>query len=345
MITLLYDYLHEEMGDDELWWTKGDNHGDIYSSYLNSDRGVAFHVLMRNYANKDDIDSVNERWKLVEFAVADNSAALRIGAIHHLTYLIKYSRTRAIDLFENLMRGQDILLDSRYVREFIYWALHKNFFRLHPYIEAMLRRDVEETQKQGAELVCIASLSTDFLESEKAVTVVLDLVKQVTTGTIAQRQGAARIFSHNLTRGKSEICGENLLVLLNNDDEQIQRSIGSSFSSMKSEHFYSLSFFIDAYVKKTRNINVFFTEFMLEHGRLDSEWTLDIITTLLNNKLWKENRMRSIGVDNLIRLILKIYNSPMTTANTQKIAMDVFDKLIQQFSRETYKILNEWDSR
>ena len=77
---------------------------------------------------------------------------------------------------------------------------------------------------------------------------------------------------------------------------------------------------------------------MLEHGRLDSVWTLNIINELLNNKLWKENFMRSIGVDNLIRLILKIYNSPMTTANTQKFAMDLFDKLIQQFSRETYKI-------
>lgn len=345
LITLLYDYLHEEMGDNELWWSQGKNNGDVYSSYYNSKRGVAFYVLMAYYANKDDAPSVDARWKLIEFAATDNSTALRIGAIHHLTYLIRYSRTRAIILFEKLMQGQDVLLNSPYVRKFIYWALYKNFLKLRPYIEAMLKSKLEETQKQGAELACIASLSDNSSKSEGIAKVTLELVEQTIIGTVSQRQGAARIFSHNLTGNASEICEEKLLVLLDNDDDQIQRSIEGAFSLMKSEHFYSLKSFIEAYAKKTRIIGVFFSEFMLEHGRLDSVWTLNIVNELLDNELWEENRMRSIGVDNLIRLVLKIYNSPMTTANTQKIAMDLFDKLIQQFSRQTYKILNEWDAR
>ena len=47
-------------------------------------------------------------------------------------------------------------------------------------------------------------------------------------------------------------------------------------------------------------------------------------------------------MDNLIRLVLRIYTA--STVDVQKIAMDLFDRLIQQFSGEAYKVLAEWES-
>ncbi len=345
LVDLLHSYVHSEMGDDELWWSKGENHGDVYSRYLNSDRGSAFDVLVHHYLNNDDDVSVDQRWKLVEFTASDDSTALHIGAIHHLTYLIRYDRERAITLFEKLIDGHDVLLDSPYVRDFIYWALYKNFIRLQPYIVAMLKRDVENTQNQGAQLACIAAISKDVLESDAAVEVALNLAEQAITGSLPKRRGAARIYSNNLRRGSAEKCEEKVIILLYEEDEQIQREIGGTFFSMNIEHFFSLRLFIEAYACKTRILEKRFTEFMLEHGRLDPEWTLHVINTLLDNQLWQDQSHWLFGIDDLIRLVLRIYTASTVTEDIQKIAMDLFDRLMKQFSGEAHKVLSEWDRR
>lgn len=344
MVGLLLSYVHSEVGDDELWWSKGEDHGDIYSSYLNSDRGSAFNVLMNHYVNDDEV-SVDQRWELVEFAASDESIALHIGAIHHLTYLIRCDRERAITLFEKLIIGHDVLLDSPYVREFIYWALYRNFLRLHPYIVGMLKRDLENTQNQGAQLACIAAISKDVLESNEAVDVALNLAEQAIIGSLPQRRGAARIYSNNLTRSCDEMCEEKVIILLDDEDEQIQNEIGGIFSSMGIEHFLSFRLFIEIYAKKTRRLEKHFTEFMLEHGRLDPERTLHVINTLLDNQLWQDQSYWHFGIDDLIRLVLQIYTSSTVTEDIQEIAMDLFDRLMQQFSGEAYKVLEEWDRR
>lgn len=344
LVGLLHSYVHSEMGDDELWWSRGENHGDVYSSYLNSDRGSAFHVLMRHYVNNDDV-SVDQRWKLVEFAASDESIALHIGAIHHLTYLIRYDRERAITLFEKLIDGHDVLLNSPYVRDFIYWALYKNFIRLQPYIVAMLKCDNENTQEQGAQLACIAELSKDVLESDDAGEAAINLSELTIFGSTSYRRGASRIYSNNITGSCANICEEKLIILLDDDDEQIHRLIGGTFLSMSNEHFFSLRSFIEAYASKTRILENHFAEFMLEHGRLDPEWTLHVINTLLDNQLWQDQSHWRFGIDDLIRLVLRIYTASTVTEDIQKKAMDLFDRLMQQYSGEAYKVLAEWDSR
>jgi len=346
LVELLQSYVHSEMSEDELWWSKGRNHGDVYNSYLNSDRGAAFQVLMRHYVNIDDEVSVIQRWKLVEFAASDESTALHIGAIDHLTYLIRFDRTRAITLFEKIMTGQDVLLDTLYMRDFIYWAMYKNFTRLRPYIEKMLEREAENTQNQGAQLACIAALSKDVLESVEAVEISLHLAEKAMTGSLPQRRGAARIYSNKLIRGSATICEEKVILLLDEEDEVIQRSISIIFSSMNSEHFDSLRPFIEAYARKTRMLEIHFTDFLQKYGRLDPDWTLRVINTLLDNRLWQgQSYYWRLGTGGLIRLVLQIYTLPTVTEEIQNQAMDIFDRLMQQDTGEAYKILEEWDHR
>jgi hypothetical protein len=346
LIKLLHGYVNCDIGEDELWWSKGENHGGAYDSYLNSDRGSAFETLIRYYEKNDDEISLNKRWKLLEYAAFDDSTALRIGAIHHLIFMIKHDRNRAITMFELLIEGHDVLLDSRHVREFIYWALYKNFMRLQPYILSMLKRDSENTQNQGAQLACIAAISKHVLESDEAVKQALALAEAIMTGPLPQRQGATRIYSHNLTRSPAKFCEKKLIKLLADKDDEIQREIGRAFHSMSSEHFFSLRSFIDAYARRTRILEYEFTEFMLEHGRLDSKWTLSVIAALLDNYLWPQGRdVWIFGIDDLIRLVLRIYSSPASNEEIQVLAVDLFDRLMQQFSSEAYRVLDEWDRR
>jgi len=164
-------------------------------------------------------------------------------------------------------------------------------------------------------------------------------------GSIPHKRGAARIYSRNLTKGSAEICASNVIRLLDEDDKQIQREIGRVFLSMNSEHFYSLRLFIDAYASKTRLLENHFTEFMLKNGRLVPKWTLGTIVSLLDNKFWQGQSSWKFGVEDLIRLVLGIYNDPTTTAEIKNQTMNLFDQLMKHYTGEAYKVLAEWDSR
>jgi hypothetical protein len=54
LIDLFLGYVHGDSGEDEWWWAKGDDHGDVFSSFLNSDRGAAFSALMRIYDGQNN---------------------------------------------------------------------------------------------------------------------------------------------------------------------------------------------------------------------------------------------------------------------------------------------------
>ena len=121
IIDLLNSYLRTNPGEDEWWWTKGEHNGDVYSSFLNSDRGASFSALMRIYDNQNTNEAKSKKWNMIEFIESDPSTALRIGAIHELTYMIRQDQDKATKSFNKLINGHEILLESMYTREFIYW--------------------------------------------------------------------------------------------------------------------------------------------------------------------------------------------------------------------------------
>lgn len=338
----LHNSVQDSEGEDEWWWSKGENHGDVYSSYLNSNRGAAFNTLIRVYQLLENLDAQNKQWTLIEYAASDSSTALRAGAIHHLTFLIRYDRERAISLFEKLISGHDILLTLQTTREFIYWAFYKNFDRLVPYIEKMMMHDNTDAKNQGAQLACIARISSEALESDHSLQKAKELTEKAITGCLEWRQGATRIFAHNLHRSPGDICEPYLIRLLEDEDEQVRTTIDGAFASLQYEHFVSRKNFIEAYAKTTPTIDHFFTDFLLKHGQLDHERTLKIIQNLIES-VKKSNRPGwHSGTDEIIRLVLKIYiSSPDSDIRRQ--AMDLFDELLEHFTGSAQKVLLEWD--
>lgn len=339
---LLLNYLTEPIGEDELWWSKGENHGDVYSSYLNSDRGSAFEALNRVWSKSETPANLKKRWMVIESVVSDPSTALRAGAIHWLTFLLRHDRDRAISLFEKLVAGHEVLLTLMTTREFIYWAFYKNFSRLFPYVQKMLESDVENTQEQGAQLVCIAAISPAAIENDESLSSAKQLVEKIIDGKSSWRRGAARIFSINITGSPKDVCEDYLIRLLDDTDETVRNHIDDIFHALKSVHVVALKRFIEAYAVKSKKLNHYFSEYLLDHGLIEPVWTLKIIRTSIQNMelspYWHS------GIEELIRLVLKIYTDP-TSKTIQKDAMDVFDLLIEKYSNPAYRVLEEWDRR
>lgn len=339
---MLFDWTYTSVGEDEWWWKKGENHGDIYHSYLNSDRGAAFLTLMRLLDNEKSDDAKVNKWSLIEFAASDPSTAIRIGAIQELIYMIRDDRERALVLFEQLMHGHEILIEDRHVREFLYWAFYKNFLRVEPYITTMMNHSSEQVQEQGAQLACIAAISSGAMESPEASTVAKQLAEKALNGPPSWRRGAAHIYAHNIARTPMEVCKQKLITLIDDEDEQVREYINRTFYGLNGEHLISLHDFIEIYAgSKWHGFDHQFTEFLWKHGLLDPVWTLSIVETILyktppQGQWWW-------GIEELIRLVLRIYTTPTSSETLKGRAMDVFDILTQRHSIQTKKILAEFD--
>jgi hypothetical protein len=299
---------------------------------------------MRIFDQQDTKEANQRKWKLIEFVSLDPSTCLRIGAIHELVYMIKHNREQAIILFEQLLSGHEILLESHYVREFLYWAFYKNFLRIRPYIEALMNHKSENVQEQGAQLACIASISNGAMESLEALQIGHDLAEQAIKGGIPWRRGAARVYADNITRASSKICEERIISLLEDSDEQVQNYIGHIFYSLHAEHVFVLRSFIEAYAHSGRSREHKFAEYLWEHGMLDPVWSLGIVRTFLSKSYQLNHRFWLPGAEELVRLVIRIYTHPTSDKSLQEESMNVFDLLMEKYEGDAQKVLTEWDS-
>jgi len=344
LVEWLEKIIHESADNDEMWWSKGENHGDVFHSYLNSDRGAAFNALISYYRQIGDAKSILKQWEMIEWVAVDSSTALRAGAVYALTFMIRYDRNHAIELFELLISGHEIILTLMTTREFLYWSFSGNFLRLYPFIVQMINDNIEDVRNQGAQLACIALISKSLLESEDAIVKARELVEKVIIGDAYQRRGAATIFSHNLANYPEDVCEEYLTTMLNDEDEQVQEIIDRVFHDFDGEHILSKKKFIESYAHSTKNVDHFYAEFMLNYGMLNPRWAIQVISDQINNVEFVSSGKWHSGIDQLIRLVLKIYTNA-TEDDLQNKAMDVFDELLQRFAGSAHKILSEWDRR
>lgn len=209
----------------------------------------------------------------------------------------------------------------------------------------MMHYKEDKVQEQGAQLACIAGISNTSMESEEAFQTAQELAEQTMTGSLAWKRGAARIYSHNITGQPDDICLEKLVDLLKEEDGQIQDSIGYVFFSFQGQHIFSLRHFIETYAQQSKKAYHKFAEYLLEFGRLDPEWTLSVIRITLNNNFWVDPSSWSVGIEDIIRLVLRIYTDPTVGAEIRNTSMDIFDILMDKNPGYSQKVLSEWDRR
>lgn len=348
IFAILYSWATSEMGEDELWWSKGDNHGSVAENLLNSDSGAAFIAVTRTLDSRDTDEARATKWELIEQAVVDKSVVLKVGAIQALRYMIWQDRERAFDLFTQLLTDVDNMFKSQDVREFLWSSMFKNFKRAEPYIRQMMFHADENVQQRGAELACIASFSNEAMEDEQSAKAATSLERTVMEGNAVWKCGAARIYTHNMRDAtESELrqhCMEKVIGLLDDTDEKVTRHIDSIFFNMSEKHSYEIRPFMEAYAKSNcKKENGYFSKYLWEHGGLDPSWSLKIVravlaTEPLPNTYWS-------GAEELMRLTLRIYNSPLVSDQTKREALDTFDTLMENYSGKANALLEEWDRR
>jgi hypothetical protein len=334
--------------ESESWWAKGETNGDIYNSYFNSERGAAFGTLFRifdaKYPGHEQV--YDKKWQLIEFASSDSSTALRLGAIQELTYMIHHNRDKSWVMFEKLIDGYEILLETHQVREFLYWGMYKNFHRMKPFIEKMIGNPKPDVQEMGAELACIAAISEKTMETEEALVEANVFAQKMVTGSTSLRRGATNVYAFNLTQGSEQyvrtICLENIRKLVNDEDEEVRNKINQKFFSLSDEFFFEFRGLMEDIAQSVYYpANFQFANYLWRHGIIDPKWTLSIIG-ILANKTVQQQQWES-GAEELMRFALLVYTSQANDESIRGEAMNIFDVLMKKYAGTANNILLEWD--
>jgi hypothetical protein len=159
------------------------------------------------------------------------------------------------------------------------------------------------------------------------------------------KKGAATIYSHNITGRPRDVCIQKLGELLKEEDKQIHETIGRVFYSFHEEHFFALREFIEKYGKLSKSTNRKFSAYLQEVGLLDPEWTLSMVKIVLENTDLFDQSPWASGLEEINRLVLRIYMFPAINEHLRKISMDLFDILMEKSPGISQKVLSEWDQR
>ncbi len=340
LIDLLESYVRGDSDDPY------EHDKDPYTGYINSDRGSALHTLMRALDQIGTQQATDRKWELLEFVATHPSSTLRAGAIQELLYVLHEDRGRAIGLFEKLMDGHPSLLRAHPTQDFLYHCIYKHYTRIQPFIKALMEGGDDSGEQRGAELACIAAISPRALSSDEEHMEAQALAHAACAGRPTWRRGAAHVYAVNVADGPSRMCAERLLVLVNDDDEAVQRFVSGAFSSLRGEHLTEIRDFIDGYAASRslhKGIDAF-GQYLWEYGWIDPAGALSLTQTVLDT-LHSTSTMPFFSGDHFVRLVLRVYADPTTDDDTHHRAMDIFDRALEYNAFAAPLVLGEWDQR
>ena len=346
MMTLLEGVVHGPMGDDE---ARAERDGDDPSGvYLNSDRGASMRTLMRALDSRGNDGDRERMWALIEHAADDPSTALRAGTIEELLYrLLAEDRGRAVELFERLMDGHPALLCDHDATTFMYYGSYKHFSRMEPYIRALMHHGGEQCAQRGAELACVAAISSaSTLGSDEALFTAWAMAEDAIVGQPALRRGAANVYARNMDSRQSAFCARVLSRLLDDEDDKVRRLVGDAFSHARGARDPETRRLVEKFASShaLADGEDDFAEYLWEYGPDDPHWALSVLETMLDNQHPVEP-LRRRGGEELVRLVLRLYTDPTADAAIKSRAMDAFDRLMERYSYEAQRAIEEWDRR
>lgn len=323
-----------------------DEHAKTTLDYLNTDRGSS--LLTLGYALRvQDFDRTAERrWKLYDHVAEQGSMSLRAAAIEELRYEIYDRRDEVLDLFDRLIKTGPQLLDAPHVTDLVHAALWKTFGRVQRLIFDLIASQKEKHQEAGARLLAIAAVSPRALTPEE-----LDLARNAVdllleSGNTSHKTAIAYILSANVDDSEREYCFTRLAKLFNDPDEKARSSVSQAFRQMSDADLIERGGWLSEYAKSPALPHGLhdFSEYLLEHGGSDVPRTLNLITAALDNqhggdeKRWFDGR-------NFIQFVLRVDTDPTCDPEVKRRAMDIFDRLMEQYGDLAESILAEWDRR
>ena len=161
--------------------------------------------------------------------VRDRSTCVQSCVVGTLRAMAYHDDGSALALFGRMDAGDERLLATIDVYEFIRSLLYDHFDELRVTIERMLRSDTQDVAHAGARLAGIASL-----HHERAI----DLDREAAAGHAPQRRGLAEVAAANIALSDSDCrawCEERLVSFFNDTDEEVRKAAAICFLRLTDE--------------------------------------------------------------------------------------------------------------
>jgi len=283
LLDLLEGWVRGASRDDEAFY-EGQSQ-DLRHAAINTDRGVALRTLMYALGEQQSDSSLQRRWGVAEFVASDPSLVLRSGGLDALQYLLNADRGRAIDLFEQIVRGYPRLRLTEPYWGFLYYGRFGNFTRLGPYVRDLMHAEAKDARQRGAELAALSVLSSAGLENEAASALAQELAEEAISGAAEWRRGTATIYAHNWAGHPTNQCQIGLLQLFNDPELEVRRQAAWMTHKLRPGHVLPHQSFLSAFAGSAagRSGAYQFAEYLWEHAMLDPAWALGVAETLLDN--------------------------------------------------------------
>lgn len=314
--------------DQELWRTDAGSGqpyygGDILTSGINSTRGRAAETIAA-LIFRDAKRTLNFSQAL-EKMVEDTSIAVRACVASALTAVLNYDRGLAVELFERLCDTEDVLLGTREVENFIFYAVQTHFDALKLILERMLASGEVNVATAGARQACVASLVVEGARP---------LAERCLSGTEAQRIGAAEVYAANLRTARyRSVCEDALTRLFDDESEKVRSEASKCFYRFEGEKLGQYAGLIEDFILSTA--------FATEHRQLIHalkrttaelpEATVSACARFLDlvGQEAADIRTASAGLaDNVVQLLMRAYNQSRSS-ETQARCLDLFDRMAQ----------------
>ncbi len=225
---LVWLAVEAENVEDEWQWNKSTASGqpiyggDIYANGINTTRGRAA-LAMGELILKDG-HYISRLGQALPRLVRVRSAAVGSCVAHTLRAVAVHDRALGVDLFLRMDFGEERLLGTRHVHEFVRENVHREFDRLRDLIARMLRSSNPEVGRAGARLGCLASLSHEDA---------FELAEESVRGVVHQRLGAADVAAANVGESKCrQWCEDALTTFFVDDNVDVRKVAASCFRNI-----------------------------------------------------------------------------------------------------------------
>lgn len=339
IINLLESYMYTDTNEEYIY------QDDPFTGYYSSVRGSAMQALMEIFTENE-----NEKWKILDFASKSSDIYLMAGCIYELKYMIAIDKEFALNLFENTVTGSHQLYFTNETISFLQSILYELNERVLGHLQILIDSTDIKIQEKAAGLVALAIMIPGSSQNENTEKQLINLFENSLNGSVAKRKGITKVISINILAYPSPIVINALYQLMNDEDQEILQQFIDFTFQIKTKRLKLTPFITSTIHELVKSKASEFGSYVLgdilyEYAIKDPTWTLSMINIWLDNLYNNKLSYINSNIDQVIRIVIKIYNFPTSTKIIKKEAMDTFDGIMKSFTRNVQHLLTEWDRR
>ncbi len=335
--------LNDPNPTQELWRTATSDGqvyygGNILTAGMNSHRGCATYAIAKLiFADKSRGGYFQEYLKQI---VQDPSIAVRSCAAEALTAMLNYDRDLAVSLFLKLCDTEDLLLGTKTIEVFLYYAMHTHFHELESILERMIISDQPEVIKAGTRQACLISLHIQEAQW---------LTQLCLSATENHKVAAAEVFANNFHIAQiREFCENILIQLFNENSLQVRSEAARCFLHLNDNQINDHRRLIEEFIESS----AFETELRNLIHILDKATVMNLYDIFYQvcyrfveiiNKINPEKKPTfQVNINAVSKLLIRAY-SQTREGDIKLKCLDLIDQLLMIDVYDLYPILEAYE--